>query len=73
MKASERKMVKPTTLRIKLRSNSKARAQVKRKGYEAKHKQIGEAVWYCLENNCRGKAALKTGKFPLIKDHKTIT
>ena len=35
-------------------------------------KQIQEAVDFCLENGCKGYAALATGKFPLIKDARTI-
>ena len=31
-----------------------------------------KAVDWCNENNKRGQAALKTGKFPLIKDRGTI-
>ena len=52
---------------------SKAKAQVQRKLYEQKLEQIEAAVKYCKENNCRGKKALATGQFPLIRDHKTIT
>ena len=31
-----------------------------------------KAVYWCKENNKRGHTALKTGKFPLIKDRGTI-
>ena len=54
-------------------SRSKAKAQVERNLYDQKLQQIEAAVKYCKENNCRGKKALATGKFDLIKDHKTIT
>ena len=57
----------------KSKSNSKAKAEVNRKNYNEKLKQIEDAVKYCKENNCKGKSALKTGLFPLIKDHKTIS
>ena len=60
-------------LRISFKSNSKAKANINRKAYNERQKQIADAVSYCLENNCKGKAALKTGRFPLIKDHKTIS
>lgn len=57
----------------KFKSSSKAKAEVNRKNYNKKLKQIEDAVKYCKENNCKGKSALKTGLFPLIKDHKTIS
>ena len=61
-------------LQIKLITrSSKANEKVLRVKYDAKLKQIEEAVQYCRDNNCRGKKALSTGRFPLIKDHKTIT
>ena len=37
-----------------------------------KQAQLEEAVLYCTENNCKGYAALSTGRFPLIKDPRTI-
>ena len=52
---------------------SRANEKVLRTQYNAKQRQIEEAVKYCKENNCKGKKALSSGLFPLIKDHKTIT
>lgn len=66
-------MGKPTSIRIKLRSSDKASATIIRRNYKEKQNQIKQAVTYCEIHNCRGKQALKTGYFPLIKDHKTIT
>ena len=67
-------MVKPKfSPRVILTSNSKAKASISRKSYDEKQKQIEEAVKFCKENDCKGKKALATGNFPLIKDHKTIT
>ena len=68
--------MKPQFPRIKLtRSTGSRKLQtlVAREKYNEKMKQIEDAVKYCKENNCRGKQALSTGRFPLIKDHKTIT
>ena len=52
--------------------SSKAKAKIARVLYNQKMEQIAAAVEYCEANNCRGKKALSTGKFPLVKDHKTI-
>ena len=53
--------------------SSKAKAKIARNQYDQKMEQIDAAVKYCVKNKCRGKKALSTGLFPLIKDHKTIT
>lgn len=37
-----------------------------------KRGQYTAAVRYCIDNNCKGYAALKTGQFGLIKDPRTI-
>ena len=37
-----------------------------------KTEQLDATVAWCIQNGSRGYAALKTGKFPLIKDHETI-
>ena len=37
-----------------------------------KTEQLDAPVAWCIQNGSRGYAALKTGKFPLIKDHETI-
>ena len=39
---------------------------------ERRNQQLIEAVKWCKENSKRGWAALKTGKFTLIKDPRTI-
>ena len=46
--------------------------QVARKRIDKKNDQITKAVEWCIENNARGHAALKTGMFNLIKDRGTI-
>ena len=55
-----------------VQSKSKAEAGIGRKYTDAKNRQIGEAVKYCIDNNVRGYKALKTGLLPLIKDTETI-
>ena len=51
---------------------NKSRCNVLRDVIEMKSKQLGEAVeWYRI-NNKRGWAAINSGKFPLIKDLRTI-
>ena len=37
-----------------------------------KEEQLNAAVEYCRENDCKGYAALSTGRFPMIKDPRTI-
>ena len=49
-----------------------AGAKIARRRTNAKNKQLEEAVKFCQENGCRGQAALRTGRFPLIKDRETI-
>ena len=58
---------------LKIVGSSKAKAVIQRNILDQKTEQIVAAVEYCKVNNCRGKKALSTGLFPLIKDHKTIT
>ena len=58
--------------RTKAKPETRAEATVYRKDIRAKENQISEAVDWCTENKKRGQAALKTGKFPLIKDRGTI-
>ena len=52
--------------------STKAEAAVTRKHTNAKNKQLEDAVQWCRVNNARGKAALNTELFPLIKDRETI-
>ena len=67
-------MVKPKFIpHVRLQTRSKLNAEVLRKNYDEKNKQIEDAVKFCQENKCKGKKALSTGNFPLIGDHKTIT
>lgn len=56
----------------RVKCNSRANVEKHMKQYNARQNQIKAAIEYCLINNCKGKAALATGRFPLIKDHKTI-
>ena len=66
-------MTRPKRVNLASVGPSKAKAKISRVLYDQKMEQIAAAVEYCKANNCRGKKALSTGKFPLIKDHKTIT
>ena len=63
-------MGKPFNLRVK--PTSKSRCSVLRDVIDLKSKQIEEAVEWCRINNKRGWAAINTGKFPLVKDLRTI-
>ena len=75
-----KKMVKPKfSLKVKCvtpylntKPNSKAEAIIHRKNINLKENQIEKAVQWCIDNNKKGHAALKTGMFPLIKDRETI-
>ena len=60
--------VRSNKQRLKTKPETKAEAQVYRKDIRAREIQVEKAVDWCKENNKRGQAALKTGKFPLIKD-----
>ena len=66
-------MTRPKRVNLGSVGSSKAKAKISRIQYDEKMEQIAAAVRYCEANNCRGKKALSTGKFPLVKDHKTIT
>ena len=68
-------MAKPKRVKCELvlSCKSKASQKIARVLYDQKQEQIVDAVEYCKLNKCRGKKALSTGKFPLVKDHKTIT
>ena len=59
-------------LLVSANPGNKAEAAVRRKYTNNKDEQLREAVQYCLQNNVRGHAALKTGRFNLIKDRETI-
>ena len=51
---------------------SVASSIITRENVVLKQQQINEALIYCNENKCRGWKALNTGRFPLIKNPKTI-
>ena len=51
---------------------NKSRCNFLREVIEMKSEQLGEAVEWCRINNKRGWAAINSGKFPLIKDTRTI-
>ena len=51
---------------------SLAHTLVQQKQVEMRRNQIEEAVVWCINTNNRGWAALKTGRFPLIVDERTI-
>ena len=46
--------------------------KIARKRALEREEQLKKAVLYCNENNCKGYAAITSGLFPLIKDHRTI-
>ena len=52
--------------------STKSEVAVIRKRSNQKSDQLKAAVEWCIQNKSRGHAALKTGLFPLIKDHETI-
>lgn len=54
------------------RHQSAAHDRILKQHSKKKHKQIDDAVKYCIENSCRGYKALVTGNYPLIKDARTI-
>ena len=53
--------------------STKAEVIVIRKRTNAKTEQLDAAMAWCIQNGSCGYAALKTGKFPLIKDFETIS
>ena len=65
-------------MRIKLfekgvmKHRSKADDRILQRKKEDLHNQLQEAVDYCLQNDCKGYKALKSGLFPLIRDAQTI-
>ena len=54
------------------KTSTKVEAIVIGKGTNAKTEQLDAAMAWCIQNGSCGYAALKTGKFPLIKDFETI-
>ena len=74
------KMGKPFQLRIKPsrdesvinKRKNNAHAKIARERICKKDLQMTEAVEWCNENNKRGWAALRTGKFPLVTDARAI-
>jgi len=52
--------------------NNKAEATVARKNITEKEKQLDAAVEWCNQNNVKGYTAIKSCKFPLIKNRRTI-
>ena len=46
--------------------------RTKVKDRKVREEQLKDAVTYCIANNCKGYSALSTGRFPLIKDPRTI-
>ena len=46
--------------------------QIKQKRMDAKAKQLEAAVQYCIENGCRGRAAISANICPDIHDRRTI-
>ncbi|XP_066924340.1 uncharacterized protein [Clytia hemisphaerica] len=64
--------VKKRVVMVYGKPSSKAEAAVKRKQINEKSAQIEEAVEWCKINGKKGYSALKTGRFPLIKDRGTI-
>ena len=58
--------------KLKITPTSKTNASLLQKQKQEREQQLKAAVQYCLNNNCKGYSAVKSGKFPLIKDHRTI-
>ena len=74
-------MGKPWTLRVKPVLNDRsiinkrknnAHAKIAREVINEKDSKLEAAVEWCLSNNRRGWAALKTNDFPLLKDARAI-
>ena len=57
---------------LKITPTSKTNASLLQKQKQEREQQLKAAVQYCFNNNCKGYTAAKSGKFPLIKDHRTI-
>ena len=57
---------------FRVKPTNKSRCNVLRDVIEMKSKQLEEAVEWCRINNKCGWAAINSGKFPLIKDLRTI-
>ena len=57
---------------LKVKPTSKSRCSVLRDVIDMKSKQLEEAVKWCQVNEKHGWAAINSGKFPLIKDLRTI-
>ena len=57
---------------FRVKPTNKSRCNVLRDVIEMKSKQLEEAVEWCRINNKHGWAAINSGKFPLIKDLRTI-
>lgn len=52
--------------------DTRAKFALREQALQKRHKQVLEAVDYCKKNNCKGKKALSSGLFPLIKDYRAI-
>ena len=59
-------------LNLRLKPSNKSRSNVIRDAIDTKNKQLEEAVEWCRNNGKRGWAAINSGRFPLIKDPRTI-
>ena len=57
---------------FRIKPTSKSTCNVLRDVIMMKSKQLEEAVEWCRINNKRGWATINSGKFPLIKDLRTI-
>ena len=61
-----------TSYQLRIKPTNKAKCVVKRDLMNERCHQLNDAVQWCHENNKRGWAAINSGKFPLIKDLRTI-
>ena len=57
---------------LRVKPTSRPKATLIKNQAKERENQLKEAVQYCVEKNCRGYSAVKSGLFPLIKDRRTI-
>ena len=53
-------------------ANSFLEHKIKQKRIDDKNEQLNKTIAFCIDNNCRGYAAISAGVCPDIKDRRTI-
>ena len=54
---------------LRLNTTSRTKAELIKQEAKARKEQLRTAVQYCLDNNCRGCSAAKSGLFQGYKNH----